>query len=302
MSTPPKSRFNRRSTAEQVTEGLDLSGKNILITGVNSGLGLESMRVLALRGAHVIGAARTVDKARRACDGLEGEFTPVACELSKLESVASCADEIAAMGIPLDVIMCNAGIMAPAKLGQANGLEVQFLTNHLAHFVLVNRLLEPLKSAAAGRVVMLSSLGHVQTPRGGIDFDNLSGDRGYSPMKFYGQSKLANLLFSNELARRLQDSPASSNAVHPGVITTNLARDTGGWLSVIIKATAPLVERSVAQGAATQCYAATSPGLNGVSGAYLADCNVARPSKHASDPALAKRLWQVSAELAGDYL
>ncbi len=300
--TTPKSRFNRRSTAEQVTEGANLSGKNVLITGVNSGLGLESMRVLALRGAHIIGAARDKDKARRASDGLEGEFTPIACELSDLDSVSRCADEVAAMDIPVDVIMCNAGIMAPAKLEQRYGLEMQFLTNHIGHFVLVNRLLEPLKRATAARVVMLSSLGHTQAPKGGIDFDNLSGERGYHPWKCYGQSKLANLLFSNELARRLEGSTVTSNAVHPGVIRTNLGRDAGGLFSTFVGFTARLVERSVAQGAACQCYVATQPSLKSTSGNYFADCKVAKTSRYGKDKALAQRLWQVSEELAKDYL
>jgi WW domain-containing oxidoreductase len=302
MNEPIRSRFNRRSSASQVTEGLDLSGMTMLITGVNSGLGLESMRVLAQRGAHIIAAARSVDKAWRASDGLEGDMTPVACELSDLDSVAACADEIKAMAVPIDVIMCNAGIMAPARLEQRYGLEMQFLTNHLGHFVLLNRLLEQVKRADAGRIVLLSSMAHMQTPRGGIDFDNLSGDRGYDPWKFYGQSKLANLLCSNELARRLRGSNASSNALHPGVIKTNLGRDAGGLLSSIVKVLASTIERSIPQGAATQCYLASHPDLAGVSGYYFADCNVARSSRHGKDAALARRLWQVSEKLAADYL
>lgn len=302
MSSPKKSAFNRRSTAEQVTDGIDLSGKNIVITGVNSGLGLESMRVLAMRGAHIIGLARSKDKAWQASNGIEGEITPLGCELSDLESVATCADEINALGVPIDVLMCNAGIMAPAKLEQRYGLEMQFVTNHLGHFVLVNRLLDTVKQAQSGRIVMLSSMAQRQVPRGGIDFDNLSGDKGYDPWKFYGQSKLANLLCSNELASRLQGSNASCNALHPGVIKTNLGRDAGGLLSSVLMRLASVVERSIPQGAATQCYLASSPDVEGVSGQYFADCNIAKPSRYASDESLAKRLWQVSEEFAGDYL
>ncbi len=302
MSLPAKSAFNRRSTAEQVTDGIDLSGKNIVITGVNSGLGLESMRVLAMRGAHIIGLARSKDKAWRASHGIEGEITPLGCELSDLDSVAACTDEINALGIPIDGLMCNAGIMAPAKLEQRYGLEMQFVTNHLGHFVLVNRLLEKVKQAQSGRIVMLSSMAQRQVPRGGIDFDNLSGDKGYDPWKFYGQSKLANLLCSNELASRLQGSNASCNALHPGVIKTNLGRDAGGLLSSVLMKLASVVERSIPQGAATQCYLASSPDLEGVSGQYFADCNIAKPSAYAKDKPLAKRLWQVSEEFAGGYL
>lgn len=302
MSSPKKSAFNRRSTSEQVTDGIDLSGKNIVITGVNSGLGLESMRALAMRGAHIIGLARSKDKAWQATSGMEGEITPLGCELSDLESVATCADEINALGLPIDVLMCNAGIMAPAKLEQRYGLEMQFVTNHLGHFVLTNRLLDTVKQASSGRIVMLSSMAQRQVPRGGIDFDNLSGDNGYDPWKFYGQSKLANLLCSKELAQRLRGSNASCNALHPGVIRTNLGRDAGGLLSSVLMKLASVVERSIPQGAATQCYLASSPDVEGVSGQYFADCNIAKPSRYAGDEALAKRLWQVSEEFAGDYL
>jgi WW domain-containing oxidoreductase len=298
----PKSDFNRRSSAEQVTQGVDLTGKTVLITGVNSGLGFESMRVLAMRGAHVIAAARTKEKAMAACASIEGKTTPIACELSDFESVVRCADEVVAMNTPIDILMCNAGIMAPSELQTKYGIEMQFLTNHLGHFVLVNRLLERVKQAEAGRIVMLSSMGHQQSPKNGIDFDNLSGDKGYDAWKFYGQSKLANLLMANELAQRLQGSGATANAVHPGVIRTNLARSTGGIVSRLISTVARLFERTIAQGAATQCYVAAHANMAGVSGEYFVDCNPAKPSEHGRDGELASRLWRESEILVSDYL
>ncbi len=300
--TAPRSPFNRRSTAEQVTEGIDLSGKTVLITGVNSGLGYESMRVLAKRGAHVIGAARTREKAKQACGQIVGETTPVPCELSDLASVVACAEEVERMGRPIDVLMCNAGIMALPKLTQKVGLELQFLTNHLGHFVLIQRLLGRVKEAVAGRVVLLSSMGHMRTPKGGINFDNLSGDKGYEGWHSYGQSKLANLLTSNELARRLEGSRATSNALHPGVISTNLNRYNQGIGASLIYLLAKPFERTVQQGAATQCQVAVHPDLAGVSGQYFADCNPKRPSRFGRDPKLARRLWDVSEELVKDYL
>lgn len=299
---PEKSRFNRRSTAEQVTEGTDLSGKTILITGANSGLGFESMRVLTERGAHVIAVARTLQKAQQACDKVNGETTPVACELSELESVVACADTVDAMDIPIDVLLTNAGIMALPKLEQKMGLEMQFLTNHLGHFVLINRLLERVKEADAGRVVMLSSLAHMQAPKGGIQFDNLSGEKRYSGWAFYGQSKLANLLTSNELARRLEGSNATSNAVHPGIIDTNLGRNMAGIASGFVSLVTLPIKRSIPQGAATQCYLASHPNLEGVSGRYFTDSNPSWTSHYARDKNLAKRLWEVSEELAADFL
>jgi WW domain-containing oxidoreductase len=302
QSHPPKSAFTRRASAEEVTAGIDLRGKTIMITGCNSGLGLESMRVLAKRGATIIAAARTRKKAQEAAASVEEETVPVACELSDLESVARCADEVATLNQPIDVLMCNAGIMGLPELQQKYGLEMQFLTNHLGHFVLVNRLLERVKQAAAGRVVMVSSLGHYTSVAGGINFDNLSGERRYVPFMFYGQSKLANLLMSNELARRLEGSSATSNAIHPGVIMTPLLRNIGDIRSTLAGIVSWPFSRSVEQGAATQCYVATSPALASVSGYYFANCNPARMSVHGQNQELAARLWAVSENLAAEYL
>jgi WW domain-containing oxidoreductase len=296
MDTIPRSSFSRRSTSEEVTSGIDMKGKTVLITGCNSGLGFETMRVLASRGASIIGAARTVEKARTAASEISGEVTPVACELSDLDSIVACADEINAMDRPIDVLMCNAGIMAP-ELQQKYGLEMQFLTNHLGHFLLVKQLLERVKQARAGRVVMVSSLGHYTTVAGGINFDNLTGEKRYAPFTFYGQSKLANLLMSNELARRLEGSRATSNAIHPGIIMTPLVRNVGNVRATLVGFLGWPFARSVEQGAATQCYVASSPNLEGVSGRYFADCNPARMSAHGQNPELASRLWSVSEEL-----
>lgn len=302
QSPIPRSPFTRKSTAEEVTADVDLRGKTILITGCNSGLGFETMRVLAKRGAHVIGAARTREKAEDAAAEVGLEITPVTCELSDLDSVVACAEEVEALSRPIDVLICNAGIMGPPVLQQKYGLELQFVTNHLGHFVLVNRLLERLKQAPAGRVVMVSSLGHLTSVPGGINFDNLSGERGYVPFTFYGQSKLANLLMSNELARRLEGSKATSNAIHPGIIMTPLMRNLGDFRNSLTKLASWPFSRNVQQGAATQCYVATSPGLEGVSGQYFSDCNPATKSFHGRNSELARRLWTVSEELAADYL
>jgi WW domain-containing oxidoreductase len=302
QSAPPRSPYTRLSTAEEVTADFDLAGKTILLTGCNSGLGFETMRVLASRGAGIIGVARTRKKAADAAKKIEGEVAPVECELSDLDSVVACAEEINAMDRPIDVVICNAGIMALPELQQKYGLEMQFLTNHLGHFVLVNRLLERVRQAPAGRIVMVSSLGHYTSVAGGINFDNLSGEKRYVPFTFYGQSKLANLLMSNELARRLAGSRATSNAIHPGIIMTPLTRNIGDVRATLAGILSWPVSRSVEQGAATQCYVAASPALEGVSGHYFADCNPARMSAHAQNPDLASRLWSVSEELAAGYL
>jgi WW domain-containing oxidoreductase len=288
--------FGYGSTAEEVSEGIDLSGRNILVTGCNSGLGLETLRVLALRGARVIAAARTEDKASAACKSVSATSAlPVACELSEPQSVLACVAAVERDGVRLDAIICNAGIMALPKLEQVRGYEKQFFTNHIGHFLLVTRLLPRL--AEAGRVVMLSSSAHNGAPKEGVQFDNLSGEKGYSPWAAYGQSKLSNLLFAKELSRRLKDSKQTANAVHPGVIYTNLGRSMPAPARMALAVAAPLALKSEAQGAATQCYVAVNPAVADVSGEYFADCNVSTPSRRGQDMELAARLWEASEEI-----
>ena len=285
--------FGYHSTAEELTKDLDLSGRTYLVTGSNSGLGLETVRVLALRGARVIAAARTVKKARAACAGSGGEIVPIACELSDPASVRACVEKVKADGVTLDAIICNAGIMGLPKLQQAHGYELQFFTNHIGHFILTTGLLDRL--ADGGRVVVVSSSAHNFAPKAGIEFDNLSGERSYGAWRAYGQSKLANLLFAKELARRLQGAGKTANAVHPGVIlTTNLSRNVPSPLMLLARSAASLFTKTIAQGAATQCFAAAHPSLEKTSGAYFVDCNVGRSSALSHDAALAERLWEES--------
>lgn len=287
--------FGYGSTAEQVTAGLSLAGQTILVTGCNSGLGEETVRVLAMRGARVVGTARSLDKARAACDAVQGATIPLACELSDPGSVRACVAAVQHQGLKLDAIVCNAGIMALPKLELVHGYEKQFFTNHIGHFMLVTGLLGQLTSA--GRVVMLSSSAHRQAPKEGIAFDNLDGARGYQAFVNYGQSKLANLLFARELSRRFAGTTKTANAVHPGVIATNLGRSVQPIFRILLKVARPLAMKSVAQGAATQVYVATHPALAGVTGEYFADCNVAKARADAADPALAARLWEVSEKI-----
>ena len=168
-----------------------LAGQTALVTGATSGLGLETMRVLALRGAHVIGTGRTLDKAQQACEGVQGRTTPLALELERFETIAAAADQVRDLGVAIDMLVCNAGIMALRQLEQVYGIEKQFVVNHLGHFILANRLLPQVKAAPQGRVVVVSSHGYIWAPPAGIEFDNLSGERGYEPNRMYGQSKLA---------------------------------------------------------------------------------------------------------------
>jgi NAD(P)-dependent dehydrogenase (short-subunit alcohol dehydrogenase family) len=290
--------FGYASTASDVTAGVSLAGKTILVTGCNSGLGLETMRVLAARGAHVIGAARTVAKANEAAATAGGKATGVACELSDPASVRACVETVKKMGTPLDAIVANAGIMALPKLHQAHGYELQFFTNHIGHFILVTGLLDQLADHA--RVVMLSSAAHQMAPVGGIQFDNLSGESNYKGWVAYGQSKIANLLFAKELARRFAGTKKTANAIHPGVIATNLGRHLG--MSALVGGAVwglgnLLFLKTIPQGAATQCYVAANPKAASVSGEYWADSNIAKARAEASDPALAAKLWEVSEKI-----
>ncbi len=292
LKRPGPSGFGYGSTAEEVTAGLDLSGKTVLVTGVASGLGLETARVLAARGARIVGLARTEERAREAMSALPNEPVAVACDLSDLVSVRAAVEAVRGLGAPLDALICNAGIMALPTLEQAYGYELQFFTNHVGHFALVMGLVDALSED--GRVVMLSSGAHTMVPAVGIELDDLSGERHYGSQR-YGQSKLANLLFAKELARRFAGTRRTANAVHPGVIHTNLGRHMVGWTRVAAAVglwlLGPLFLKTAAQGAATQCYVAVHPDAAGLSGEYFADCNVAVPSAHARDVDLAARLW-----------
>lgn len=297
LSRRGPSGFGYGSTAEDVTAGLSLAGKTILVTGCNSGLGLETARVLALRGAHVIGTARTAEKAREALGRLDGKTTGLACELADPVSVRACVASVKAMD-RLDAIICNAGIMALPERKTAFGYELQLFTNHVGHFLIVTGLLDRL--ADDGRVVMLSSSAHRSAPKVGIRFDDLAAERGYHPWAAYGQSKLANILFAKELARRFQGTKRTANAVHPGVIATNLARHMSPLAAIGFAIARPLALKSVAEGAATQCYVAVHPDAASISGKFFADCNVATPRPDAEDPGLAKKLWEVSEKIAAE--
>ncbi len=288
--------FGFGSTAEEVTAGLDLSGKTMLVTGCNVGLGLETLRVLGKRGAHVLAAARTADKATAAIASAgASRATALACELSEPASVRACVAAVRTLGRPLAAVICNAGIMALPELAQKQGYELQFFTNHVGHFILVTGLLDLL--ADDGRVVMVSSSAHRRAPAVGIDFDNLGGEKSYAPWTAYGRSKLANLLTAAELARRFAGSARTAYAVHPGTIKTELIRHMHPVARGAMSLIAPLALKSIPQGSATQCYVAAHPDVVRFSGRYFVDCNPAEPSAQGRDADLARRLWTESEKI-----
>ena len=300
----PQSEFDEDSTADEVTAGLDLTGKIAVVTGCNSGIGFETMRVLALRGAYVIGTGRTLEKAQTACKKVIGLTSPVELELSDFDSIVACADAIRSLDSPIDILICNAG-MRGGDHEQIDGVEKHFRVNHLGHFLLVNRLIDRMYYAEQGRVVVVGSrMAYRAAPEAGIEFDNISGERDYSVGRAYAHSKLANRLFSLELARQLKGSRITSNCLHPGVINTNMARRESrlvraawGWYTSVLG-------KTIAQGAATSCYVATSPLLEETSGAYFEDCNAVTVSgeHHLNDDEMAAELWQLSESLVGEYL
>lgn len=300
----PRSPFDEESTAEEVTERIDLSGKIAVVTGCNSGIGFETMRVLALRGCYVIGTGRTLEKAEAACRKVKGITTPIQLELSDFESVVNCAEEIRKMNSPIDMLICNAG-MRGAERETVYGLEKHFVVNHLGHFILVNRLLDRLFFSWQGRVVVVGSrAAYRSAPEDGIQFGDLRFTRDYSAGSAYAHSKLANALFSYELARLLKGTRITSNALHPGVIDTNIARNVAPILRTAFGLLTKISGKTIEQGAATTCFVATSPLLGNISGEYFEDCNAVRVvgDNHMHDREMASRLWVVSEQLTQDYL
>ena len=282
--------FGATSTAEEVSEGIDLSGRVYVLTGCNSGIGEETLRVLGLRGAEIIGLARTTDKAQAALDAHKVTGTAVACELSDPASVRAAVETVRGLGKKLAGIVANAGIMTLPEPRTTLGLDLQFLTNHIGHFILVTGLVDLLTDD--GRVVVVSSGAHFMAPEVGIDFDNLSGERDYQPWRTYGQSKLANLLMVKSLAKKLTGKQ-TANALHPGVIQTKLGRhlaDYDGLLDDIGREKL----KTVGQGAATQVYLAVHPDVADKTGLYFDNCRVKEPSQPDQDEDLADRLWAES--------
>ena len=302
------SKFNKASTAEEVTEGLDLSGQVAFVTGCTNGIGLETMRVLALRGAHVLATGRSIEKVETAAEGMPGTITPLALELTDLDSVNRCAASVLQLGVIPDIVILNAGRDNFGDLELVSGIEVVFFANYLGHFVLLNNLLPAMIDQGKGRIVHVSSDSAFKgPPKGpppeGIDFDNLRGESTFDAQAAYGRSKLANALFSFELSHRLKGTGLTSNAIHPGSVFTNIAHAAPKEMRDAIRDYAPKL-KTPAQGAATQVYVATSPDLDGVTGKFFADSNQVEPPQpnFLEDKAMAEMLWHVGEGMAGNYM
>lgn len=291
----------------------DQSGRVFVVTGANSGLGLATTRALARRGAHVVLAVRDEAKGHRAVDELvtggasPGSLDVRRLDLADLDAVRAFADGLRAEHPRLDVLVNNAGVMAPPRTLSPQGHELQFAANHLGHFALTALLLDRLAEGRDPRVVTVSSINHRQ---GGLRFDDLTGERGYAPMTFYNQSKFANAVFGRELHRRLSaaGSPVRSVLAHPGYTATSLqTKDTRGLLRVVLGGIGnPLFAQRPERGALPQLYAATDPSVAGGEfigpdgpGELRGGPTRVRLSETAADPDTGRRLWAESERLTG---
>ena len=292
--------FGAHSTADKVLAGIDLTGKRIVVTGCNSGIGFETMNALSANGAQVLGLARSLQDAQFACAKAGPLASPIGCDLADLGSVAAAAEAIRAFG-PLDAVVANAGIANLPALQTRHGIELQFFVNHIGHFALLNSLQDRVRSGT-GRIVIVSSSASIHlAPPEGIMFDNLDGSRFYKPMPFYAQSKFANALYARELSRRLSPRGVTVNSLHPGATRgTGLNKSSSLPLKIALSA-AQVFMRSPAHGAATQALLAGSPLADGISGEYWSNCRIAAGNPLLEDTGLAMRLWEVSEDIVARH-
>src|SRR5215217_8099709 len=275
-------------------------GKRVcLITGATSGIGKATAMGLANMGASVVMVARDRSRGEAALAEIkEGSANAsvdlMLTDLSSQEDIRRLADEFKDAYPRLDVLINNAGVIRSKRVTSTDGIEMTFAVNHLAYFLLTNLLLDLLKASAPSRIVNVSS---AEQRNGTIDFDNLQAEKGYKTAKAYGQSKLANILFTYELARRLEGTGVSANCLHPAAgVRTNLGSGVSGVFGFTVRALTPLM-KSPEKGAETSIYLASSPEVEGVSGAYFVKKAEARSSDASHDERTARRLWEVSAEL-----
>ncbi|XP_020246978.1 short-chain dehydrogenase TIC 32, chloroplastic-like isoform X2 [Asparagus officinalis] len=327
--------FGSSSTAEQVTEGIDADNLTAIVTGATNGIGKETARVLALRGAKVIIPSRTLESGTKVKESLleqnpSAKLQVLEMDLSSLHSVDSFARSFSSSNKHLNILINNAGIMAcPFQLSK-DGIELQFATNHLGHFLLTKLLLEKMKATAKatgiqGRIVNVSSVAHKRSDGSCFDLDKINDKSRYKPFGAYSHSKLANILHANELSRRLKEEGANvtANSLHPGVIMTNIVRYLN-LNGIILPSTSNVLLHNISlikedrlllysvgviislgtmakpflkdipEGAATNCYVALHPKVTNVTGKYFVNCDEATPTSAARDAGLGKKLWDLS--------
>jgi NAD(P)-dependent dehydrogenase (short-subunit alcohol dehydrogenase family) len=277
-----------------------LEGKTVLVTGASSGIGRATAIGLAAEGARLILVGRSPERCEETLAEIRrhtgrDDAAMLRADLSSLKEVRRLAEEVLARAGRLHVLLNNAGVTLLRRETTVDGFEATFATNHLAYFLLTGLLLPRLRESAPARIVNVASDAH---RFGRLDLGDLQNEQRYRPMRVYGQSKTANILFTQELARRIAGSRVTANALHPGGIRSNLGRSRGPVLEAVRKLVG-LFLKSPEEGARTSLYLASAPEVEGVSGRYFAKCRERRPAAHARDPELARRLWEQSEELTG---
>lgn len=306
-----KSGFSSNNTAEDVTKDIDGTALTAIITGSTNGIGLETARVLALRGVHVIMAVRNVKAGEKVKQELvekmpDAKIDVMALDLNSQASIRKFAQHYISSSLPLNILVNNAGINAPPFGLSEDGIEQQFAVNHLGPFLLTNLLWDTLKNTASetgiqGRIVNVGSALHAYGYKEGIRFDKINDEESYNPTDAYGQSKLCTMLHTLELARRLKEQGinVTANSLHPGIVATNLMKNRGAINKFMLVA-GKLVFKNVQQGASTTCYVALNPNVEGVSGEYFMGNNVKSlkaTNSMAKDPEMALKLWDFSLSL-----
>ena len=285
--------------AGQVNDGDWIRGKTCMITGATSGIGRASAIELARMGAQLILVCRNRERGEELVGelarGADSKAELMIADLESQAQIRKLAADFLATGKPLHVLINNAGVFNLKRQLTGDGIEEVFAVNHLAYFMLTMLLLDRIKESAPARIINIASDLH---KRATLKFDDLGGERSYGGMSSYGQSKLANILFTYELARRLAGTGVTVNCVHPGAVATNLAKNNGALATVVWKLIGTFM-KSPDDGARTQVYLASSPAVEGVTGKYFIDSKEARSSDASHDPAAARRLWEVSAQMTG---
>ncbi|MCI0820517.1 MAG: SDR family oxidoreductase [Chloroflexi bacterium] len=285
--------------------GDQMKDKTVVVTGGNNGIGLETAVGLSKLGAHVVITARNQAKGEAALADIKdrsqnGSVQLMLADFASLSSIRDFAANFKKDHDRLDVLVNNAGGVNTSRSETQDGFETTFGVNHLGYFLVTNLLLDMLKASAPARVVSVSSRAHER--RKGMNFDDLNSKQSYSGMGVYGDSKLANVLFTYELARRLKGSGVTANCLHPGVVRSGFGQNNGGFISFAFKSFYTLltpVTKSNAQGAKTSIYLASSPEVEGVTGKYFADSKETPSSPASHDEEAAKRLWEISEQMTG---
>jgi NAD(P)-dependent dehydrogenase (short-subunit alcohol dehydrogenase family) len=277
----------------------NMNGKICLVTGGTNGIGKATAQALAQMGATVVIVGRDAQKAAQVGKEIRGasgnqNVDWLLADLSSQQDIRRLATEFKSKYSQLHVLINNAGGTFMTRQLSIDGIEMTFALNHLAYFLLTNLLLDMIKASAPARIISVSSDAHSS---GKIEFDNLQGERSYSGIGPYGNSKLANILFTNELARRLEGTGVTVNALHPGLVSTGFGKNNPGLIMKIMGVIIPLIARSPEKGAETSIYLVSSPAVQNITGKYFVDCKVTQPALQATESAVARKLWDVSAEI-----